>query len=80
MSEHLKLTSFSCSVLISVLILKENNINNKNNFFSSPTWCVCLTVFVKTSKLTNYCWMLCEGLYLYKLIVYAFKEQTRIVS
>lgn len=48
--------------------------------FSSPGWCVFLTVFVKTSKLTNYCWMLCEGLYLYKLIVYAFKEQTRAVS
>lgn len=48
--------------------------------YPSPGWCVFLTVFVKTTKLTNYCWMLCEGLYLYKLIVYAFKEQTRTVS
>lgn len=38
-----------------------------------------MTIFIKFTKLTNYCWMLCEGLYLYRLIVRAFREQTNWV-
>jgi len=47
--------------------------------FISAGWCVFLVVFMKFGKLTNYCWMLCEGLYLHKLIVHAFQEQTRTI-
>lgn len=34
---------------------------------------------MKWSKLANYCWMCSEALYLHKLIVHAFHEQTKVV-
>jgi hypothetical protein len=50
-----------------------------NDPVCSAAWCIFLTIFIKFTKLTNYCWMLCEGLYLYRMIVRAFREQNNSV-
>lgn len=41
----------------------------------SPTWCRVLYVLFKYGRLSNYFWMLCEGIYLHQLIVQPFHQQ-----
>lgn len=43
-------------------------------YFSSPIWCRLLIVGKKAARLTNYCWMLNEGIILTQMIVTALKR------
>ncbi|XP_015788245.1 calcitonin gene-related peptide type 1 receptor isoform X2 [Tetranychus urticae] len=46
-----------------------------NIIIENKSWCIMLYVLYRTANLTNYGWMLCEGIYLHKMIVAAFREQ-----
>ncbi|KAL0838459.1 hypothetical protein ABMA28_016591 [Loxostege sticticalis] len=46
---------------------------------ASPAWCRALNACVQYALLTNYTWMLCEGLYLHTVLVSAFVSERRLV-
>ncbi|KPJ15429.1 Calcitonin gene-related peptide type 1 receptor [Papilio machaon] len=46
---------------------------------ASPAWCRALNVALQYVLLTNYTWMLCEGLYLHTVLVSAFVSERRLV-
>ncbi|XP_050350755.1 calcitonin gene-related peptide type 1 receptor isoform X2 [Nymphalis io] len=45
----------------------------------SPVWCQVLNATLQYALLTNYTWMLCEGLYLHTVLVSAFVSERRLV-
>ncbi|CAG5045497.1 unnamed protein product [Parnassius apollo] len=45
----------------------------------SPVWCRLLNTLLQYVLLTNYTWMLCEGLYLHTVLVSAFVSERRLV-
>ncbi|OWR48204.1 calcitonin gene-related peptide type 1 receptor [Danaus plexippus] len=45
----------------------------------SPVWCRLLNSTLQYALLTNYTWMLCEGLYLHTVLVSAFVSERRLV-
>lgn len=45
----------------------------------SPVWCRALNAALKYVLLTNYTWMLCEGLYLHTVLVSAFVSERRLL-
>lgn len=45
----------------------------------SPVWCRALNALLQYVLLTNYTWMLCEGLYLHTVLVSAFISERRLV-
>ncbi|VVD02125.1 unnamed protein product [Leptidea sinapis] len=45
----------------------------------SPVWCRTLNAILQYGLLTNYTWMLCEGLYLHTVLVSAFVSERRLV-
>ncbi|KAL4703917.1 hypothetical protein ACJJTC_002092 [Scirpophaga incertulas] len=46
---------------------------------ASPAWCRALYAALQYALLTNYTWMLCEGLYLHTVLVSAFVSERRLV-
>ncbi|XP_059050164.1 calcitonin gene-related peptide type 1 receptor isoform X2 [Achroia grisella] len=46
---------------------------------ASPAWCRALNALLQYALLTNYTWMLCEGLYLHTVLVSAFVSERRLV-
>ncbi|KAJ2938040.1 hypothetical protein O0L34_g14494 [Tuta absoluta] len=46
---------------------------------TNPVWCRALNVALKYALLTNYTWMLCEGVYLHTVLVSAFVSERRLV-
>lgn len=46
---------------------------------ASPLWCRALNAALQYALLTNYTWMLCEGLYLHTVLVSAFVSERRLV-
>ncbi|KAG6456486.1 calcitonin gene-related peptide type 1 receptor isoform X2 [Manduca sexta] len=46
---------------------------------ASPAWCCALNALLQYVLLTNYTWMLCEGLYLHTVLVSAFVSERRLV-
>lgn len=46
---------------------------------ASPAWCRALNALLQYAMLTNYTWMLCEGVYLHTVLVSAFVSERRLV-
>lgn len=46
---------------------------------ASPAWCRVLNAVLQYALLTNYTWMLCEGLYLHTVLVSAFVSERRLL-
>ncbi|XP_063383616.1 calcitonin gene-related peptide type 1 receptor isoform X1 [Cydia fagiglandana] len=46
---------------------------------ASPAWCRALNAALQYALLTNYTWMLCEGLYLHTVLVAAFVSERRLL-
>ncbi|KAJ8722362.1 hypothetical protein PYW08_004764 [Mythimna loreyi] len=46
---------------------------------ASPAWCRALNALLQYALLTNYTWMLCEGLYLHTVLVSAFVSERRLL-
>ncbi|XP_034832019.1 calcitonin gene-related peptide type 1 receptor-like [Maniola hyperantus] len=46
---------------------------------ASPAWCRALHAALQYALLTNYTWMLCEGLYLHTVLVSAFVSERRLL-
>ncbi|KAI8437238.1 hypothetical protein MSG28_010553, partial [Choristoneura fumiferana] len=46
---------------------------------ASPAWCRALNAALQYALLTNYTWMLCEGLYLHTVLVHAFVSERRLL-
>ncbi|KAJ8968876.1 hypothetical protein NQ317_008132 [Molorchus minor] len=46
--------------------------------FSKP-WCIALHTILYTCLISNYSWMLCEGLYLHTVLVWAFISQSNLL-
>lgn len=46
---------------------------------ASPAWCRVLNGTLQYAMLTNYTWMLCEGVYLHTVLVSAFVSERRLV-
>ncbi|XP_052741366.1 calcitonin receptor [Bicyclus anynana] len=46
---------------------------------ASPAWCRALNAALQYAMLTNYTWMLCEGLYLHTVLVSAFVSERRLL-
>nr|QZD25053.1 GPCR20 [Spodoptera exigua] len=46
---------------------------------ASPAWCRVLNAALQYALLTNYTWMLCEGLYLHTVLVSAFVSERRLL-
>lgn len=44
-----------------------------------PVWCCALNAVLQYAMLTNYMWMLCEGMYLHTVLVSAFISERRLV-
>ncbi|XP_074602826.1 calcitonin gene-related peptide type 1 receptor-like [Brevipalpus obovatus] len=67
------------SIAFNMMVADTHLDSHKDNIISqNKTWCIISYVFYKTANLTNYAWMLCEGIYLHKMFVAAFREQTRM--
>lgn len=46
---------------------------------AAPAWCRALNAALQYALLTNYTWMLCEGLYLHTVLVSAFVAERRLL-
>ncbi|XP_049873355.1 calcitonin gene-related peptide type 1 receptor [Pectinophora gossypiella] len=46
---------------------------------ASPGWCRALNATLQYALLTNYTWMLCEGVYLHTVLVSAFVSERRLL-
>ncbi|XP_034242766.1 calcitonin receptor [Thrips palmi] len=58
-----------------IVVPNSNSILNHN-----PEWCQLLHVVTHYFLLSNYCWMLAEGLYLHTVLVNAFGAEERLVK
>ncbi|XP_045498266.1 calcitonin gene-related peptide type 1 receptor-like [Colias croceus] len=54
-------------------------VDNADTLRASPLWCRALNAVLQYALLTNYTWMLCEGLYLHTVLVSAFVSERRLV-
>ncbi|XP_045498306.1 calcitonin gene-related peptide type 1 receptor-like [Colias croceus] len=54
-------------------------VNNADIPKENPVWCRFLNAILQYALLTNYTWMLCEGLYLHTVLVSAFVSERRLV-
>ncbi|CAH0555599.1 unnamed protein product [Brassicogethes aeneus] len=55
------------------LLLNEPEILQNNSI-----WCILFNIILQTFLISNYSWMLCEGLYLHTVLVWAFISETRL--
>lgn len=46
---------------------------------TSPVWCRALNVLLQYVLVTNYTWMLCEGIYLHTVLVHAFVSERKLL-
>lgn len=46
---------------------------------ASPAWCRALNALLQYVLVTNYLWMLCEGLYLHTVLVHAFVSERKLL-
>lgn len=46
---------------------------------TSPAWCLALNVLLQYVLVTNYMWMLCEGIYLHTVLVHAFVSERKLL-
>ncbi|XP_027198602.2 calcitonin gene-related peptide type 1 receptor-like [Dermatophagoides pteronyssinus] len=60
-------SSFSLCVLI---FIKEQHYRLNSMIDKNPIWCRTLMLFMKMARLTNYCWMLNEGIILWQIVVH----------
>jgi calcitonin receptor-like len=54
-------------------------VRSPDTLAASPAWCRALNATLQYALLTNYTWMLCEGLYLHTVLVSAFVSERRLV-
>ncbi|XP_053609881.1 calcitonin gene-related peptide type 1 receptor isoform X1 [Plodia interpunctella] len=54
-------------------------VRSPETLTASPAWCRALNATLQYALLTNYTWMLCEGLYLHTVLVSAFVSERRLV-
>nr|UTE79860.1 diuretic hormone receptor [Lymantria dispar] len=54
-------------------------VESADTLRASPAWCCALNALLKYAMLTNYTWMLCEGLYLHTVLVSAFVSERRLL-
>ncbi|XP_022120919.2 calcitonin gene-related peptide type 1 receptor [Pieris rapae] len=54
-------------------------VNDADTPKENPPWCQLLNAVLQYALLTNYTWMLCEGLYLHTVLVSAFVSERRLV-
>ncbi|XP_052753253.1 calcitonin gene-related peptide type 1 receptor-like isoform X1 [Galleria mellonella] len=54
-------------------------VRSPETLTASPAWCRALNGILQYALLTNYTWMLCEGLYLHTVLVSAFVSERRLV-
>ncbi|CAG2175338.1 unnamed protein product, partial [Oppiella nova] len=74
------LLSLILTCLFSILfyfLVREKHYKLQSMIDENPHWCKALVVLHKGARLANFCWMLNEGYYLHRLIVAAFREQSR---
>ncbi|XP_077299605.1 diuretic hormone 31 Receptor isoform X2 [Arctopsyche grandis] len=62
------------------LLWYEAVIKSPNVITENPAWCKVLHVIIQYVLLTNYSWMLCEGLYLHTVLVSAFVAEQRLLK
>ena len=55
-------------------------ISLTTTLYSRQVWCQALHVVTHYFLLSNYCWMLAEGLYLHTVLVNAFGAEERLVK
>ncbi|KAG5879479.1 hypothetical protein JTB14_005659 [Gonioctena quinquepunctata] len=48
--------------------------------FANKPWCIALHTILYTCLISNYSWMLCEGLYLHTVLVWAFISQNNLLT
>lgn len=46
---------------------------------NSPVWCRALNALLQYVLVTNYMWMLCEGIYLHTVLVHAFVSERKLL-
>ncbi|XP_045448272.1 calcitonin gene-related peptide type 1 receptor [Melitaea cinxia] len=54
-------------------------VRSPDTLRESPLWCRLLNAVLQYALLTNYTWMLCEGLYLHTVLVSAFVSERRLL-
>lgn len=54
-------------------------VRSPDTLTESPVWCRALNAVLQYALLTNYTWMLCEGLYLHTVLVSAFVSERRLL-
>lgn len=75
------LTSLIISSVLSLCVLffiKEKHYLLNSMVDKNPVWCRVLVVVQKTAQLTNYCWMLNEGIVLWQMIVLPFRKWAKM--
>ncbi|XP_054162186.1 corticotropin-releasing factor receptor 1-like [Oppia nitens] len=78
--------NFFCSIILTCTftllfnyLIRESFYDLRFNVNENTKWCRALTILMKFSRLTNYCWMLNEGAYLHRMIVVTFADERRPV-
>ncbi|CAG9787015.1 unnamed protein product [Diatraea saccharalis] len=54
-------------------------VRSPRTLAASPAWCRALNATLQYALLTNYTWMLCEGVYLHTVLVSAFVSERRLL-
>uniref|UniRef100_A0A1A8J1F2 Calcitonin receptor n=2 Tax=Nothobranchius kuhntae TaxID=321403 RepID=A0A1A8J1F2_NOTKU len=71
--------SFILNSIVTIMWLSVSVANNKTISSSNPVSCKILAVLTQYTFMSNYFWMLCEGIYLHTLIIVAvFVEEQQL--
>ncbi|XP_037832965.1 calcitonin gene-related peptide type 1 receptor isoform X2 [Kryptolebias marmoratus] len=71
--------SFILNSIVTIMFLSVTVANNKTISSSNPVSCKVLAVLNQYTTISNYFWMLCEGIYLHTLIIVAvFVEEQQL--
>lgn len=61
------------------LCVYELVMNDPFTMSESPAWCRALNALLQYVLVTNYMWMLCEGIYLHTVLVHAFVSERKLL-